>query len=94
MRHDRILSSRPEGPVVFHVARGCCDTGPTVLVQCPHINFFCGPEHMNRWRSENPGLTGDALTLNQAVIRAREIFAVTISLVRRGGASTANAMSG
>jgi hypothetical protein len=94
MRHDLILASRPEAPVVFHVAGDCCDMGPTVLVQCPHINFFCGTEHMTRWRSQNPGMTGDALTLNQAVTRAREIFGSTIALVRRGATSTPHATFG
>jgi len=82
MRSDRILSSRPEDVVVFHVARECCGTGPTVLTRCPRINFFCGHDHLSRWRDANPGLTGDTLTLSQAVPRACEIFASTINLVR------------
>ena len=90
MRHDRILSSTPESSVVFHVARDCCDTGPTFLSRCPQINFFCGLDHLDRWRVQNAGFTGDTLTLHQAVVRAREIFAATIGLVRGGGASTAD----
>lgn len=90
MRRDRILSSNPEVAVVFYVARDSCGTGPTFLARCPRINFFCGSDHLDRWRVENAGFTGDTLTLHQAVVRAREIFAATISLVRGGGTSTAN----
>ena len=90
MRGDRILSSNPESSVVFHVARDCCGPDPTFLARCPQINFFCGSDHLDQWRIGNAGLTGDTLTLHQAVVRAREIFAATIGLVRGGGASTAN----
>jgi Alkylmercury lyase len=82
LREDRVLSSEPESPVVFHVGRDCCEAGPAVLTRCPHINFFCGADHLNRWRSEHPVLAGDVLTLAQAVRRAREIFGPTIDLVR------------
>jgi len=82
MRGDQVLSSHPEAPVAFHADRDCCEAGPTVLVRCPRINFFCGSDHVNRWLAENPGLTGDTLTLDQGVIRAREIFAPAFRLVR------------
>lgn len=82
MRKNLILSSQPEDPAVFCVARDCCETGPTVLTRCPHINFFCGSGHMRRWEDENPGLTGDGLSLSQAVTRACETFAPIIQLVR------------
>ncbi len=82
MRKDLILASQPEDPAVFCVARDCCETGPTVLTRCPHINFFCGPDHMRRWQDEHPGLTGDGLSLSQAVTRACETFASIIGLVR------------
>ena len=82
LREDRLISSEPESPVVFHVGRDCCEAGPTILTRCPHINFFCGTDHLSRWRSEHPALGGDVLTLAQAVRRAREIFGPTIDLVR------------
>lgn len=85
LREDRVLSSEPESPVVFHVGRDCCEAGPAVLTRCPHINFFCGTDHLNRWRSAHPALAGDVLTLAQAVRRAREIFGPTIDLVRGAG---------
>jgi hypothetical protein len=79
---DRILAAHPESLVVFYVARDCCEAGPAVLTRCPYINFFCGPDHADRWRADNPGWWGDLLALPQAVARARERFASTISLVR------------
>jgi hypothetical protein len=82
MNGDRILAAHPRSLVVFHVARDCCEAGPAVLTRCPHINFFCGTDHADRWRADNPGLLGDVLSLPQAVTRARERFASTISLVR------------
>src|SRR5262249_24623392 len=82
VRDDRVISFRPQDAVVFHVARDCCEAGPVVLTRCPHINFFCGSEHLSRWRSEHPRLAGDTLTLAQAVERAHEIFGPTIDLVR------------
>lgn len=90
VRSDRILSSTPQSSVVFHAARDCCGAGPTFVTRCPQINFFCGSDHLDRWRVENVGLTGDTLTLRQAVVTAREIFAATINLVRGGGTSTAH----
>ncbi len=82
MSGDRVLAAHPESLVVFHVARDCCEAGPVVLTRCPHINFFCGPDHADRWRADNPGRLGDVLSLPQAIARARERFASTISLVR------------
>ncbi len=84
MADDRVIASRPGSPVVFHVARECCEAGPVVLTRCPQINFFCHADHLRRWRSEHPRLAGDTLTLAQAVPRAREIFGSTIDLVRGG----------
>ena len=84
MRGEDILASHPEAPVVFHVERDCCEPGPTVLVRCPHINFFCGSDHAGRWRAENAGMTGETLTLRQAVTRAREVFAPVIRLCKPG----------
>lgn len=82
---DHVISSSPDTPVVFHVGRDCGEAGPPVLTRCPHINFFCGTDHLTRWRSERPALSGDTLTLVEAVGRAREIFGPTIDLVRRAG---------
>ncbi len=82
MNGDRILAVHPRSLVVFHVARDCCEAGPAVLTRCPHINFFCGTDHADRWRADNPGRLGDVLSLPQAIARARERFASTISLVR------------
>ncbi len=90
MIEDRVVSSRPEAPVVFHVARDCCEAGPVVLTRCPHINFFCGSDHLSRWRSEHPRLAGDVLALSQAAARAREIFGSTIRLVRQATGTTTN----
>jgi hypothetical protein len=82
MSGDRILAAQPLSLVVFHVARDCCEAGPAVLTRCPHINFFCGTDHADRWLAGNPGRLGDVLALPQAGARARERFASTISLVR------------
>lgn len=82
MNGDRVLAAHPGSLVVFHVARECCETGPAILTRCPHINFFCGTDHADRWRADNPGRPGDVLSLRQAIARARERFASTISLVR------------
>ena len=82
MHGGRILAADPEALVVFHVARDCCEPGPAVLTVCPHINFFCGTEHADRWLAGHPGRSGDVLGLPHAVARARERFASTISLIR------------
>ena len=82
MRGGRVLACHPAVPVVFYVHRDCCEAGPTVLVRCPHINFFCESGHADRWLAQNRRLAGDTLTLDQGVIRAREIFASAISLVQ------------
>ncbi len=82
VKDGRVIESRPEHAIVFSVARDCCESGPAVLTRCPHINFFCGSDHLSRWRSERPRLAGDTLTLAQAVERALEIFRPTIELVR------------
>lgn len=82
MNGDRVLAAHPETLVVFHVARDCCEPGPAVLTRCPHINFFCGTDHADRWLAGHPGRSGDVLSLPHAVARARERFASTISLVR------------
>jgi Alkylmercury lyase len=82
MSGDRVLAAYPGSLVVFHVARDCCEAGPAVLTRCPHINFFCGTDHADRWLAGNPGRLGDVLSLSQAVARAQERFASAISLVR------------
>ena len=82
MKDDLVVSSRPQRPVVFHVARECCETGPAVLTRCPRINFFCEPDHLSRWRAAHPSLAGDVLALAPAVRRAQEIFGPAIGLVR------------
>ena len=82
MNGDRVLAADPQSLVVFHVARDCCEAGPAVLTRCPHINFFCGTDHADRWLAANPERSGDLLSLPQAVARARERFASTISLIR------------
>jgi hypothetical protein len=82
MNGDRILAVHPGSLVVFHVSRDCCEAGPAVFTRCPHINFFCGTDHADRWLAANPGRSGDVLSLPQAVARARGRFASTISLVR------------
>jgi hypothetical protein len=82
MSGEHIQAVHPGSLVVFHVARECCEAGPAILTRCPHINFFCGTDHADRWRADNPGRLGDVLSLRQAIARARERFASTISLVR------------
>lgn len=82
MNGGRVLAADPGSLVVFHVARDCCEAGPAVLTRCPHINFFCGANHADRWLAAHPGRSGDVLSLPQAVARARERFASAISLVR------------
>jgi len=82
MSGECIQAVHPGSLVVFHVARECCEAGPAILTRCPYINFFCGADHADRWRADNPGRLGDVLSLPQAIARARERFASTISLVR------------
>lgn len=79
---DRVLAAHPDTLVVFHVTRDSCDAGPAVLTRCPHINFFCGEDHADRWRSAHPERQGTIFTLAQGVARAREIFDREISSVR------------
>ncbi len=78
----RVIESRPAAAMVFHVGRDCCDAGPTVLTQCPHINFFCDASHARMWLAGHPTLSGDVLPLTQAAARARGRFASIIRLAR------------
>ena len=82
MRGERVLAAAPESMVVFYVARDCCEAGPAVLTRCPHINFFCSPEHASRWLVAHPERSGPVLGLPEAIARARERFDQTIWLIR------------
>jgi len=82
MHGEHVLAAIPEFPVVFVVARDCCETGPAVVTRCPHINFFCGADHASRWRAAHPARSGSLLRLAEALAEARKHFARTIRLVR------------
>ncbi len=85
MSGERIVAAQPESTVVFYLRFGdCCETGPAVLTRCPHINFFCEPDHAARWQAAHPERSGSALSLARAAVRARERFSPVIRAFRGG----------
>lgn len=93
IRGGRILESRPAAPVVFYPDKDCCAPGPAVLTRCPHIQFFCGRDHAERWQEARPQLRGALLGLVDAAMFASRHFDKAIRAVRGdcrlGGASIA-----
>lgn len=71
IREGEILSAEPSSLVVWFSARdgGCVGTS-----RCPLINFFCGEDHLNLWKSHHPDEEGSRLTLREAVEAGEAIF--------------------
>jgi len=62
----------PESLLVGYMPLDCCTTPATE--QCPNINFFCSPEHLDEWMENHRGEELKTLSLSQALERGREIF--------------------
>lgn len=82
MHGDRVLGSRPAAPAVFYVGKECCAAGPAVLTRCPHIQFFCGRDHVAQWLNVHPELRGAVYDLAAAAAFASRHFSEAIRAVR------------
>jgi len=62
----------PAETVVWYAdPENCC---VAATEQCPHINFFCGPEHRATWRAEHPAQAGRDMALEEALARGIAVF--------------------
>ena len=75
---EHITSRDPEEIVVWYARGDDCRVAATD--QCPHLNFFCSPKHLQLWKAEHPEQKGDMLTLEHALEGGRRTFG---SLLRR-----------
>lgn len=68
----RIAAHDPAHVAVWYgtVEQGCVPA--TDL--CPDLNFFCSPEHLAAWSHAQADRTGEALTLDEALRRGRQVF--------------------
>lgn len=71
VRGREIVRQEPADIVVWLAERREDCVAATDL--CPDLNFFCSPDHLDRWRT-GAGATGEQLTLSQALARGREVF--------------------
>jgi hypothetical protein len=73
MKDGRVASSVPEGIVEFVSNREQC--GCTAKTFCPSMNFFCSPEHLEKWREKNPAYgKGEMYLLHQVSEHGKNIF--------------------
>ena len=42
---------------------------------CPVLNFFASTENAERWLNEHPQVRGDVITIEDAIVAGRAIFA-------------------
>jgi Alkylmercury lyase len=72
-------SAPPDIRVWYQTADATCIAA---VEQCPSINFFCSPEHLDAWRALHPGQRGEELDVPRAFVRGREVFG---NLLKAGG---------
>jgi len=73
LKGGRVVSRDPAGAVEYAKARD--HYGCTAETCCPHINIFCGRDHVDQWRAKNPAFSdGEVYTIEDAMEDGRMIF--------------------
>jgi hypothetical protein len=73
VKDGKVASCVPEGVVEFVSSREPC--GCTAKTFCPFMNFFCSPEHLEKWRVKNPASgKGEMYQLHQVLEHGENIF--------------------
>ncbi len=73
LKGGRVASRNPEGAVEYVKARD--HYGCTAETCCPHINLFCGSDHVDQWRAKNPAFSdGEIYAIEEALEDGRMIF--------------------
>jgi hypothetical protein len=73
VKDGSIASLVPAGVVEFVSSRESC--GCTAKTFCPFMNFFCSPEHLEKWRMKNPASAkGEMYQLYQVLEHGKKIF--------------------
>lgn len=67
------MPSKPEGMLEFVSQQERC--GRTAETCCPHINFFCSGEHLEKWRESNSEFSrGETYSIEEALRQGEMIF--------------------
>lgn len=69
----RLVFSEPAAIHVWLVESEECDCAH-LNSTCPHINFFCSTQHLNKWSKANSNQKGWSLNLEEATQAAKTIF--------------------
>ena len=73
LKKGKIASQTPSGVIEYVKVRNSC--GCTTKTSCPHINFFCGTDHLEQWKARNPSSSdGEEFTVEEALEDGRMIF--------------------
>ncbi|OPY35652.1 MAG: Alkylmercury lyase [Methanoregula sp. PtaU1.Bin006] len=73
LKGGRVISRDPTGAVEYAKARD--HYGCTAETCCPHINLFCGRDHVDQWRAKNPAFSdGEVYEIEEAMEDGRMIF--------------------
>jgi len=73
LKGGRVISRDPAGAVEYAKARD--HYGCTAETCCPHINLFCGRDHVDQWRAKNPAFSdGEVYEIEEAMEDGRMIF--------------------
>ncbi|GBE19199.1 alkylmercury lyase [archaeon BMS3Abin16] len=70
IKDGAILAKKEPMAVVWAGTKRC---GPAATSICRTLLFMCTPEHLEKWRTENPG-EGAALTLAEGLYVGRSVF--------------------
>ena len=73
LKNGMIVSRDPAGVIEYVKARTSC--GCKTETCCPHINFFCGMDHLEQWKARTPSSgDGEIFTIDEALEDSRMIF--------------------
>lgn len=73
LKGGRVVLRDPAGAVEYAKARD--HYGCTAETCCPHINLFCGRDHVHQWRAKNPAFSdGEVYEIEEALEDGRMIF--------------------
>lgn len=73
LKDGRIASRNPAGVIEYVKIPNTC--GCTAEACCPHINLFCGTDHLTQWKTKNRASSdGEVYTLEEALEDGKVIF--------------------